>query len=310
MRPMTHHGRTISGIAVATAALVLAACTPPSVQPDGSISQDPPFGVNGMAEEGGTVWVADLFGGQLLRFEISNGRVFERYGPAEGLCGTDDVVVMPDSTLVATCPTEGKVIAITRGGRARVLDRVGRGVNPIAVDPTGDSVLVGFGSQEHDRVLRVHPDGRPTEVVADGLPVLNGFDVGPDGWLYAPTGGPAGSFGTGGLGRIDPRTGAFEQIPLTFPESTRTGFDFACGVDVDAAGTVFVAQCFNPSVYAVDPVTGVARLVGRAALDTADNIVVLDDGRVLLSGFFGGAVAVFTPTPDGTYLRRTLGVGG
>ena len=65
-------------------------------------------------------------------------------------------------------------------------------------------MLVGFGSEENDRVLRVFPDGRPTEVVAEDLPVLNGFDIGPDGLLYAPTGGAAGSFGTGGLGRLDP----------------------------------------------------------------------------------------------------------
>ena len=100
-------------------------------------------------------------------------------------------------------------------------------------------------------------DGRPTEVVAEGLPVLNGFDRRPDGLLYTPTGGAAGSFGTGGLGRLDPTTGEFEQLTLSFPGSSRTGFDFACGADVADDGAVFVAQCFNPSVHAVDPDTGV-----------------------------------------------------
>ena len=263
-----------------------------------------------MTEEDGRIWVADLFGGQLVRFDPADGRIDERYGSMEGLCGTDDVVVLDDGTLVATCPVAGRVIAVERGGGARVLDRVGRSVNPIAVDPAGDAVLVGFGSEEDDRVLRVFLDGRPTEVVAEGLPVLNGFDLGPDGLLYTPTGGAAGSFGTGGLGRLDPATGEFEQLALSFPGSSRTGFDFACGADVADDGTVFVAQCFNPSVFAVDPDTGVATLVGRAPLDAADNLVVLDDGRVALSGFFGGRVVVFTPTPDGTYEERTLGIGG
>jgi streptogramin lyase len=294
--------------AVVVALMAISACTP-STLPDGSVPQAVPFGVNGLVEEDGQVWVADLFGGQLVRFDPATGRIDERYGRPDGLCGTDDVVVMPDRTLVATCPVDGRVIAVARGGDARVLDVVGRSVNPIALDPSGGSVLVGFGSEDDDRVLRVFTDGRPTEVVADGLPVLNGFDVGPDGRLYAPTGGAAGSFGTGGLGRLDLSTGEFEQLPLTFPGSTRTGFDFACGVDVAADGTVFVAQCFNPSVFAVDPDTGVATLVGRAPLDTADNIVVLDDGRVVLSGFFGGKVVVFTPAADGSYSRRLLTVG-
>lgn len=294
---------------VAVVVALAVACTPPSVNPDGSISQAAPFGVNGLTEEEGQVWVADLFGGQLVRFDPADGRIDERYGSMEGLCGTDDLVVLDDGTLVATCPVAGQVVAVERGGRARVLDRVGRSVNPIAVDPAGDAVLVGFGSEEDDRVLRVFLDGRPTEVVAEDLPVLNGFDLGPDGLLYTPTGGAAGSFGTGGLGRLDPATGEFEQLPLSFPGSSRTGFDFACGADVAADGTVFVAQCFNPSVFAVDPDTGVATLVGRAPLDAADNLVVLDDGRIVLSGFFGGRVVVFTPTSDGTYLRRTLNVG-
>lgn len=298
----------VAGAAMATAALVAAACTP-STLPDGSVPQDVPFGVNGMVEEDGDVWVADLFGGQLVRFDPDAGRVLERYGRMEGLCGTDDVVVMADDTLVATCPVDGRVIAVERGGRARLLDAVGRSVNPIAVDPSGEAVLVGFGSEDDDRVLRVYPDGRPTEVVAEGLPVLNGFDVGPDGLLYAPTGGAAGSFGTGGLARIDPATGAVEQLPLTFPGSSRTGFDFACGVDVGVDGTVFVAQCFNPTVFAVDPSTGVARSLGRAPLDTADNLVALDDGRVVLSGFFGGRVVVYTPVGDGSYSRRLLTIG-
>jgi sugar lactone lactonase YvrE len=296
-------------VALAVTIVAMAACTP-SALPDGSVPQDPPFGVNGMVEEDGRVWVADLFGGQLVRFSPDSGRIDERYGRMDGLCGTDDVVVLPDDTLVATCPVEGRVIAIERGGRARVLDTVGRSVNPIAVHPSGDSVLVGFGSEEDDRVLRVFTDGRPTEVVADDLPVLNGFDVGPDGQLYVPTGGAAGSFGTGGVGRIDLVTGRFEQLALTFPGTSRTGFDFACGVDVATDGTVFVAQCFNPAVFAVDPDTGVATSVGRAPLDVADNLVALDDGRVVLSGFFGGRVAVFTPAGDGTYARQVLTVGG
>lgn len=293
---------------LAAAALVAVSCTP-STLPDGTVPQDVPFGVNGMVEEDGAVWVADLFAGQLVRFSPDTGRILKRYGRMKGLCGTDDVVVMADRTLVATCPVDGRVIAVDHGGRARLLDAVGRSVNPIALDPSGDAVLVGFGSEDDDRVLRVFLDGRPTEVVADGLPVLNGFDVGPDGLLYAPTGGAAGSFGTGGLGRLDPATGTFEQLALTFPGSTRTGFDFACGVDVAADGTVFVAQCFNPSVFAVDPETGVATLVGRAPLDTADNLVVLDDGRVVLSGFFGGNVAVFDPDGAGGWTARRLTVG-
>lgn len=285
------------------------ACTPPSTSPDGSVPQVRPFGTNGMVVEGSQVWVADLIAGQVLRFDPATGAVTERYGQAEGLCHTDDLVVAPDGTLVATCPGEGKVIAIERGGRAHVLADVGRGVNPIALDPSGTAVLVGFGSEEDDRLLRVPLDGGPVQVVADGLPVLNGFSIGPDGRLYVPTGGAAGLLGGGGLGRIDLATGAFEQLDLHFPEAAVTGFAFACGVDVDAAGTVYVAQCASPAVYAVEPATGAVTRVGAAVTDVADNVAVLADGRVLMSGFFGARLTLFAPQGDGAYSGSALDVG-
>jgi len=85
--------------------------------------------------------------------------------------------------LVATCPTSGQVIRVERGGTAETLAVVGRGANPIVAHPDGDSVIVGFGTQERDQLLQGFIDGRPTEVVADGLPLPNWLGFGPDGPL-------------------------------------------------------------------------------------------------------------------------------
>jgi len=129
--------------------------------------------------------------------------------------------------------------------------------------------------------------GAPSiEVVADGLPVLNGFGFGPDGRLYAPTGGVEALLGsTGGLIAIDAATGSTEVIPLQFDELGRTGLAFAVGVDVGPDGTVYIAQGVDPALYAVDPSTGHATLVGTSPEAAADNVLVLSDGRILLSGF-------------------------
>lgn len=302
----------ISAVVAATLTLG-SACAPPSELPDGEVPQTPPVGVNGMTSEpgapGGEVWAADFIAGQLLRFDPDSGSIAERYGPFEGLCGTDDLVVAPGGDLVATCPQTGKVIRVERGGRAVVLAHVGEGVNPIELDPSGDAVLVGFGTDRHDELLRVRLDGGQVEVVADGLPVLNGFSLGPDDRLYVPTGGAGGILGTGGLGVIDLATGDFEQMDLSFADPARKGFDFACGTDVDTDGTILVAQCANPSLWAVDPDTGTASLIGRSPLPLADNVTILDDGRVLLSGFLGAKVAVFTPDTDGSWQRSVTRIG-
>ncbi len=302
-----------AGVAVATLAAVIAvaaACSPPS-SPPAELSQVAPIAVNGMVQDGASVWVSDLFGRQVVRFSPDTGVIEERYGMDVGVCTADDPVVVPGGDVVATCPTEGLVVRIPRGGgRVMTLANVGRGVNPIALDPSGTSVLVGFGAGDDDRLLRVPLGGGPVTTVAGGLPALNGFGFGPDGLLYVPTGGVPGLFGTGGLGRIDTATGAFADIPLSFPdEPGKVGLQFAVGADVAADGTVFVAQGFNAAVYAVDPATGVARLVGRSPVGVADNVLALTDGRVLLSDFFGGTVTVFTPGPGGTYATSTLRIG-
>ena len=74
-------------------------------------------------------------------------------------------------------------------------------------------------------------------------------------------------------------------------------------------GTVYVAQSLDPAAYAVNPATGVATLVGRSPLGVGDNIAALPDGRVLLSAFTGGSIAVFTPSAVG-YTTTVRAIGG
>jgi streptogramin lyase len=286
-------------------------CTVPSRLPDGSVPQFPPVGLNGMIEEstpsGPAVWGADLTGHQLLRFDPDTGRIHERYG---GLCDTDDVVVVPDGSLVATCPATGLVVRVPRDGHMQVLANVGPAVNPIAVDPSGTAVLVGFGTNDRHQLLRVPLAGEPVEVVADGLPALNGFGFGPDGLLYAPTGGADALVANkGGLATIDIASGELKPITLHFDEPARTGFGFAVGVDVAPDGTVYVAQGFPSAVYAVDPSTGHAALVGKPPLSTVDNLVVLSDGRIVVSGFLGSGYVTFTPDGAGGWDTRLDHVG-
>ena len=306
--------RTVRAAVVAGAVLavaVVSGCTVPSTLPNGSVPQVAPVGLNGMAQDptavGGNVWAADYFGHQLLRFDPDTGRIAERHG---GLCDTDDVVVAPDGSLIATCAGEGTVVRVQRDGAVGVLSVVGRGVNPIALEPGGEAVVVGFGTTDDDRLLRVPLDGGPVEVVADGLPVLNGFGFGPDGRLYAPTGGVEALLGsTGGLIAIDVATGSTEVIPLQFDEPGRTGLAFAVGVDVGPDGTVYIAQGVDPALYAVDPATGHAALVGRSPEAASDNVLVLSDGRILLSGFVGNSVVVFSPDGTGGWIRTVTAVG-
>lgn len=292
--------------------MLATACSVPSVMPDGSVPQVPPVGLNGMAEEigpgGSFIWGADFFGHQLVRFDVDTGRISQRHG---GLCDTDDVVITPDDSLVATCPGDGTVVRIHRDGTRNVLARVGKGVNPIALAPDRTAVYVGFGTADRDELIRVPLDGSSAEVVASGLPILNGFGFGPDGVLYAPTGGAETLLtSTGGLMSVDVTTGVTSQIPLRFADDPdRIGLTFAVGVDVAPDGTIYIAQGVDPCVWAVDPVTGDATLVGRSPFTAADNVAVLSDGRIALSGFLGNGLVVFAPDGSGGWERRIRHVG-
>ncbi|MEI2638931.1 MAG: hypothetical protein V9F03_08065 [Microthrixaceae bacterium] len=290
--------------------LVASACTVPPQNPDGSVPQTPPMGLNGLAESTthpGTVWAADYFGHQLLRIDPSTGEIHQRFG---GLCDTDDVVQLDDGTLVATCAGAGGVIKVLPDGRSELLANVGLDVNPIVLEPGGESVIVGFGTEADDRLLRVPLDGSPVQVVATGLPVLNGFGFGPDGLLYAPTGGAASILtGTGGIIAIDVQTGAFHQLPLNFTDGDRSGFNFPSGVEVAPDGTIFVVQSTPAGLFAIDPVTFDVTAVADVPMQFLDNLVLLADGRIVVSGFLGNTIGVLSRNTTGDWDVSAVGVG-
>jgi len=107
---------------------------------------------------------------------------------AAGAIALINVLLVAVAIFASQRVTAGKsyvtVRSTTREARessSRLLAAVGTGVNPIALDPSGTSVLVGFTYDGDDRLLRVPLDGGPVQVVASGLPALAGFGFGPDG---------------------------------------------------------------------------------------------------------------------------------
>lgn len=286
-------GRAATVGAAIALVLTVTACVPPSVSPDGSVPQQPLIGSNGINAEGAELWVADLFGGQLVRFNPTSGRVSRRWGPAEGLAAPDDLVVTPSGAVVYTSPGTGIVGIVPPGGRPRKLAVVGQGVNPIALDPSGDAVLVGFEKEgSRAALIRVPLDGSTPTEVASRLPQLNGFAVGPDGLVYAPSGGPAGVLGTGGVLRIDPATGVATPLALTFDEPGRRGFTFAASARFLPDGSLLVLQAVDPALFRVDVGTGSVTRFASLPSTFADNFVVASPELIYVTTFFGQVLKV------------------
>ena len=300
--------KRIWGIIVVVATLLAGACAPPSPAPDGSIPQNPNYLSNGLIVDGDSLWVADLLGQQLIKFDPDTGRIVRRVGPSNGLVSPDDGVVMDDGSLVATSPVGDLVQQVALDGTVTVLARLSVGPNPIVRDPNDPAaVLVGDAVSNPSRLYRVFTDGRAPEVVVSGLPPINGFSFGPDGAIWAPTGGFASAIGsTGGIVRIDVANGTFQPFGLTFPgEPGKTGFAYDVSAKFGPDGQLYVLQGFDAAVYRVDPNTGVADRIANVPGGFGDNMAFTPDGRLFVSGFLG---PVFEIRSDGT--ARTVPIGG
>ncbi|MEZ5323285.1 MAG: hypothetical protein R2698_14665 [Microthrixaceae bacterium] len=310
MRIVTGMSRVVRRAATAVVAIMaIAGCVPPSINPDGTVAQDPPIASNGLIADGSTLWVADFIGRQLLKVDPDSGRVLRRVGPAEGMLGVDDGVLTGDGSIVATAPNDYEVIRIAPDGTVSTLAHLGFKPNPIVADPIDPdrAVIVGGESSASTEVVRVFLDGRGPQVLASGLPALNAFDVGSDGRIWAPTGGLASIFGgTGGVARIDLETGVATPLPLSFPgEPDRSGFTFPSAAKFGPDGFLYVVQGLDGAVYRIDPTTGGASRLVDIPGGTGDNLTFLADGRMFVSNFLGTVAEVLPGTPATT--RVVLG---
>lgn len=262
--------------------------------------QTPPKGTNGIAYDGGGLWVADLTGGQLLGVDPVTGEIVARYGQAEGMpTGPDDVAVGPDGSVYWTGFGTGDVgritFADTGAATIEVLANIGAGANPISF--ADDGTLYVGRAVTGDGLYEIDPTGRekPREIVAS-LGNVNAFDVAPNGRIYGPKFGGAGA---GSVVRINPGDGSVEQVA--------TGLNLPFAVKLSADGmTAYVAEAGPPAqVRKVDLTTGALSVLGPVPATIVDNLALGPDGTVYVTLFNKPEIAVLAP--DGT--TRTISIG-
>ncbi|MEE4274870.1 MAG: hypothetical protein V2J16_03275, partial [Thermoleophilia bacterium] len=178
-------------------------------------------GANGITiDAAGRAYIASVLGREIVVLDTRTGRILDRYGVDDGTNGGDDVALGPDGSLYWTDIMEGYVWRMAPDG-AMTSQWVAPWVNPITFTDDG-RLFVGqafFG----DGLYELDPDlASPPVLVWSGSGVpgfpeqLNGFDFGPDGWLYAPQ-----PF-LGRIVRIDVGTGDLEVVT--------SGLDWPCAV--------------------------------------------------------------------------------
>jgi len=224
----------------------------------------------------GLLYVASVFGSEILAIDPDSGAVKKRLGRAEGVFGPDDIAFAPDGSFYWTTILTGEVTGFDASGVRKVAGTLTPGVNPITFSDTGRLFVAqcffGTGLYELD------PAGvTPPRSIADDLGPncgLNGMDWGPDGHLYGP------------------RWFANEVVSVDVDTGERrveaTGFKTPAAVKFNSKGELHVMDTADGTVYRVDK--GVNTRV--ATIEPGlDNFAFDAKDRIFVSSFVEGFVA-------------------
>ena len=150
-------------------------------------------GANGIeVGPNGNLYIASVNGQEIVEMNKNNGKIINRFGPANGVLGPDDLTFGPDGTIYWTDILTGFVGRMTAEGQLLGYQFVAPGVNPITFSPEGRLFValdfLGDGLFELDPNLVDPPRTIIEATEANPFPLgfFNSFDFGEDGRLYGP----------------------------------------------------------------------------------------------------------------------------
>ena len=240
------------------------------------------------------LYIASGFGKEIIVMDPGTGSVIERLGKSVGVETPDDLVIGPDGSLYWTETFSGKIGKRSPGGSITI-QNVAPGVNPITFSPDGRlfTALKFLG----DALYELDPElKRPPRLVIKDPGSLNGFDFGPDGYLYCP------SEKLTGVVRIDVDSGEIVQIAEGFQTNA---------VKFDSKGRLHILKniaddplhgevvIFNPDAKTFETVTS-------SLAYGLDNLAFDSQGRLFVSNLADGSISEVLP--DGSI--RTVSAGG
>jgi len=236
----------------------------------------------------GNLWIATVFGREIVVVNRHSGAILHRLGPADGVETPDDLVFGPDGLLYWTEPFTGKVGRLESDGTVTTIAQLPLGANPLAFNAEGRLfvAVVIF----NDALYEVDPQGvEAPRLILSGLGNLNGFAFGPDGLLYAPQGS------TLSVVRIDVDAGTVE--------SAATGFGFAASVDFDSQGRLYVNDSGAGEIVRIDLASG-AREVFATLPTGVDNITFDGEDRLYATQLIDSSITEIRPDGQTRLIHR------
>lgn len=246
------------------------------------------FGANGMQfGTDGRLYVAQAMGSQVTAIDTKTGALEVIAANGGPITGPDDVAFDSRGNMYATEVMSARVTRRTPDGQVSVVADNLPSANGVTV--FRDRLFI----DEHrpgGRLFELYPnDDRAPRLIADNLADPNALAGGPDGKLYFPL------VPKGEIWRVDPETGALEQVA--------TGLHHPTAAKFNPAGELIVPQAGTGEVVRIDTATGVKTLVAKVR-PGIDNLAFDAEGRLFLSHFDDGGVDEVAM--DGSNRERVL----
>jgi len=267
----------------------------------------------------GNLYIASVNGQNITVMNKNSGKIINRFGPANGVLGPDDLTFGPDGTLYWTDILTGFVGRMTADGQQLGYQFVAPGVNPVRFSDDGRLFValdfLGDGLYELDPELNDPPRQIISCPDGFGLGFFNSFDTRvEDGrlMLYGPL------FALNLVIAID-----VDAIPTgtVFPEDLSGLFGaLASGVIRIVAGSFVDSDIFNPAaakfgpdglLYVLDQAGKVWKVNPEGEDDKTlfttlqpglDNMSFAEDGTLYMTNNDEGWVAEIMPNGQARYL--------
>lgn len=245
----------------------------------------------------GNLYIASTPGNEIVVMNPDTGAIVRRYGYQQGVLTPDDVYVTADGSIYWTAILFGEVAKLNPDGSKTLIASGMPGVNPITFSDDGrlfvacDFWCVGL--------YEMDPNGiNPPRAILPDLVNLNGFDFGPDGWLYGPIIG-------GDVVRINVDTGEMQTV-AEFSGSA---------VKFDSQGHLYGVSHISGEVARIDVSTGAVTLL-VTFLEGVDNLAISPDNRLYVAQSESGAISeikrngrIHTVSPGGLIFPAGVAVG-
>jgi len=281
--------------------------------PEVLVPPSPFSGVHGLALDGrGRLLAGSVVGNAIWLVDRGTGHARVLVPGPEGQA--DDIAISPSGEMAWTSYLQG-VLRIREhdGAEIRVLAKDLPGLNSLAFHPTNGRL---FASQVFlgDAVWEIDVKGKaPPRLVARDVGGFNGFEVGPDGWLYGPlwfkgqvvkihptrgtvtvinsefkTPAAANLDGKGNLWVVDARTGELSKVTLADGRKTVVA-QLSTSLDnlaiTPEGGTIYVSNMADNGIQEVDAATGKVSQLTRGKLAVPAGLKV-DGGTLWVADIF------------------------